>query len=449
MESLPERYTFWPENKINFGELEKSKKVYAEERISVDEETVEEEGKGIEIPAISLISSRNKSSKTVAADIKSEPIQLTPLMETVPEEPDEDKGASIDNIENFFGQLAKNEKLSLDPELKEEDSESATIATLPPATSTPQSQTTTEKSLNIENFFGQLADATSFSLLPDKEEASAVHSQNDSVTPDTVTSNTENQATRINPIIIDMKNISDDDPSLGDNAEIYLGATNQNTTNAGNGIEIIADKNDDLMEEYGIISNTSEQHQTVESGGNVTSLNLTDQNQQDPEPEIYVRTPEKPREKNDLEEKEEIISTINELTEETTTFTIVDNLQEADTNQTFIDRDTEDNNAMDINGYNADDQDDNVPVSDDNLTTETPQEMTTRRLPARYVSSKTKSKPKVTTRPPKVINHNMNLQTALIINTLSKVIEAITWNDTSPSYRLDMTQKQFQYKIFS
>ena len=424
VESLPERYTFWPENKINVGELEKSKKVYAEERISVDEETVKEEGQGIEIPAISLISSRNKSSKIVAADIKSEPIQLTPLMETPPQETDEDKGASIDNIENFFGQLSKNDKSSLNPELEEEDSESVTITSLPPATSTPQSQTTTEKSLNIEHFFGQLADATSFSLIPDKEEASAVQSQNESVTPDTVTSNTENEATRINPIIIDMKNISDDDPSLGDNTEIYLGATNQNTTNAGTGIEIIADKNDEQREEYRISSNKSE-HQTVESSGNVTSLNLTDQDQQDPEHEIYVRTPEKPREKNDLEEKEEIISTINELTEETTTFTIVDNLQEADTNHTFIDRDTEDNNAMDINGYNADDQD-NGPVSDDNLTTETPQEMTTRRLPARYVSSKTRSKPKVTTRPPKVINHNMNLQTALIINTLSKVIEAIT-----------------------
>ena len=170
-------------------------------------------------------------------------------------------------------------------------------------------------------------------------------------------------------------------------------------------------------------ANKSAQQQTMKVM-DASSLNLTDHSQTDPEPGIYVRTSEKPTEKNDLQEKEEIISTIKELTEETTTFTIADHLQEAETNNTdFID-DSKDNNKVDSNEDNDDDQDGKASVSDDKLTTEPPQEITTRRLPARYVSSKTRSKPKVTTKPtPKVINHNMNLQTALIINTLSKVRE--------------------------
>ena len=43
VESSPERFTFWPQNKINYGDLEKNKIVYAEERISIDDgENVEE-----------------------------------------------------------------------------------------------------------------------------------------------------------------------------------------------------------------------------------------------------------------------------------------------------------------------------------------------------------------------------------------------------------------------
>merc|ERR1711874_178662 len=84
------------------------------------------------------------------------------------------------------------------------------------------------------------------------------------------------------------------------------------------------------------------------------------------------------------------------------------------------------------------DQDGKASVSDDKLTTEPPQEMTTRRLPARYVSSKTRSKPKVTTKPtPKVINHNMNLQTALIINTLSKVLPNVPQSRLKNQPRLE------------
>ena len=113
--------------------------------------------------------------------------------------------------------------------------------------------------------------------------------------------------------------------------------------------------------------------------------------------------------KSDLEEeKEEIINTIKELSEETTTFTIVDKTQETDS--TSVAGNTNVNEETEVNN--------------DEHTTIQPEEITTRRLPSRYVNSKTRSRsrPKVTTKPPaKVINHNMNLQTALIINTLSKV----------------------------
>ena len=185
---------------------------------------------------------------------------------------------------------------------------------------------------------------------------------------------------------------------MDNKTEINLGVTKQNISKTPESdITIIVDTKDE-------IANKSDRHHTVEIIDDL-SLNLTDHNQASPDSEIYMGKLEKPEEKSDLEEeKEEIISTIKELSEETTTFTIVDKTEETDTGagNTDVSQETENNN--------------NEP------TTSRPEETTTRRLPSRYVNSKTRSRPKVTTKAPaKVINHNMNLQTALIINTLSKV----------------------------
>ena len=446
MQNLPERYTFWPQNKINFGELEKNKKVFAEERISVDDEIVGEETEKLDISNPTFT---NKSSINFLTDIKSEPIQLTP--DTDSQTSDGPTGTikagignnmetSIDNIEHFFGQLAKNENTNVNPDnvllsdLKQQKftKNSSLEVTEPTSFSIISAKTVestsqinnNEDSLRIENFFGQLADASNFSLVQSNAGSDATNDTaqiSPSETPQIIYNGNETNET--NPIIIDIQNISDDNSTLEDKTEIYLGVPRLNISNAPSDVGIIADITSEITEEYEMTANKSAQQQTMKVM-DATSLNLTDHSQTDPEPGIYVRTSEKPTEKNDLQEKEEIISTIKELTEETTTFTIADHLQEAETNNTdFID-DSKDNNKVDSNEDNDDDQDGKASVSDDKLTTEPPQEITTRRLPARYVSSKTRSKPKVTTKPtPKVINHNMNLQTALIINTLSKVRE--------------------------
>ena len=108
-------------------------------------------------------------------------------------------------------------------------------------------------------------------------------------------------------------------------------------------------------------------------------------------------------------DKEVILSTIKEFVEETTMYTLsgeqmpikIDEMEEIP--------------RIDLNTF-----EDNMK---EEITTVFPEEelTTTRRLPEKYM--RTRARPTMTTRaPPAIINHNMNLQTALIINTLSKVI---------------------------
>ena len=107
---------------------------------------------------------------------------------------------------------------------------------------------------------------------------------------------------------------------------------------------------------------------------------------------------------NDDMEKKEILSTIQNFVEETTMFTLSDEQIPRRGNKT--------------ENINVSIED----ITEEEVTTMFPKEelSTTRRLPEKYI--RTRAKPPTTTpTPPKIINHNMNLQTALIINTLSKV----------------------------
>ena len=107
-------------------------------------------------------------------------------------------------------------------------------------------------------------------------------------------------------------------------------------------------------------------------------------------------------------EKEVILSTIKEFVEETTMYRLSD-----DQMPIKIDE-MEEKPEMVVNTL-----EDNI---EEEITTVFPGEelTTTRRLPEKYM--RTRARPTMTTRaPPTIINHNMNLQTALIINTLSKV----------------------------
>lgn len=405
--------------------MEKNKIVYAEERISIDEdENVDEitETESEEIEASRTIPDPQSSLNNInLPDIKSEPIQLTPSLSPLePRETNGSRTSSIDNIEIFFGQLA-NKKNGKEKPVNDRISNLTNISTSlstettsnpvssVTATTTPEtvSENINEESLKIENFFGQLADATS-----SNKEGGSGSNTDDIGTSKHLISNTETPpdngtGTPTNsPIIVDIKSESnDDDHGWNNKTEINLGVTKQNISlTPESDITLIVDTEDE-------IANKSYRHQTLEIIDDL-SLNLTDHNQASLESDIYVGKLEKPGEKTDLEEeKEEIISTINELSEETTTFTIVDKTQETDTSvaagNTDVSETTEENN--------------------DEPTTGRPEEITTRRLPSRYVNSKTRSRPKVTTKAPaKVINHNMNLQTALIINTLSKVRGNIT-----------------------
>ena len=109
-----------------------------------------------------------------------------------------------------------------------------------------------------------------------------------------------------------------------------------------------------------------------------------------------IKIVEKKNSSDNLEDKEEIVTTIQNLIEETTEFTITNDVAK--------------NQKME-------EIEEVTPKTIEMTTT------VTRRLPPHY---KTKSQSVKTTTPPPttptVVNHNMNLQTALIINTLSKVI---------------------------
>ena len=404
--------------------MEKTKIVYAEERISIDDgenlnESKEMESEEIHAGTTSIPHPPSSLTNVNVPDIKSEPIQLTPSLSPLePPEANVSRTSSIDNIEKFFGQLAKKKNGGEKPDLFSDQENISTVLDTEITETTSASSvvtTTTPEAVpeNIENFFGQLADASGSSK--EGNSGSGSNSRNDIGISKDFLSNTktppDNDKTGTptnSAIIVDIKTeINDDDHGLDNKTEINLGVTKQNISKTPESdITIIVDTE-------GEIANKSYQHQTPEIIDNL-SLNLTDQNQASPESDIYVGKLEKPGEKSDLEEeKEEIITTIKELSEETTAFTIVDKTQEtgspsvAPAGNTDVSEKTEDNN--------------------DEPTTTRPEEITTRRLPSRYVNSKTRSRPKVTTKPPaKVINHNMNLQTALIINTLSKVRGSIT-----------------------
>ena len=119
-----------------------------------------------------------------------------------------------------------------------------------------------------------------------------------------------------------------------------------------------------------------------------------------------------------LAEKEEIITTIEDLVEETTLYTI--------TNDSTV------STNKDVETVTDD-------VKDINLTTT--EEPKTKRLPSRYRSNRTRTKPpeklSPTSASPNVINHNMNLQTALIINTLSKVLPNVPQSRLKHQPRLE------------
>ena len=109
-------------------------------------------------------------------------------------------------------------------------------------------------------------------------------------------------------------------------------------------------------------------------------------------------------------EKEVILSTIKDFVEETTMYTLSDDQMPIKNHK------IKKTNDIEVNIL-----EDNV---EEEITTVFPEVelTTTRRLPEKYM--RTRARPPMTTQaPPTIINHNMNLQTALIINTLSKVIQ--------------------------
>jgi len=126
-------------------------------------------------------------------------------------------------------------------------------------------------------------------------------------------------------------------------------------------------------------------------------------------------------------EKEEIFNTIQNLVEETTMYTLSD-----DPTVTVKMDEIVDNN--DIETDTTEDSTDQEATTRFSI-----EEFTTRRLPEKLPEyMRTRSRPTITTRPPpKIINHNMNLQTALIINTLSKVLPNVPQSRLKNQPRLE------------
>lgn len=125
-------------------------------------------------------------------------------------------------------------------------------------------------------------------------------------------------------------------------------------------------------------------------------------------------------------EEEEIRTTIQDLVEETTVFTI-----------------TNDSTPVPVVSVTT-----MTPISEaETFASSTIGSVTTtmtRRLPARYRNTRTRTPSRArpstspaSTRPPSVINHNMNLQTALIINTLSKVLPNVPQSRLKNQPRLE------------
>ena len=280
-------------------------------------------------------------------------------------------------IESFFDRL-KNAKSTTTP---------------PVPKSPPTTTTTTKEALGIERFFGRLQNASNLALKSEKAETAV------DMTDDGAEDN------------INLHN-------GGELEEVYLGTGAEKPDDASAGVlnGTILSRDPNLHQQAAVIE--------------TSSLNSAEENVTSSQIQNYVGTAEKQNNAAtdtaesapDLGEKEEIITTIQNLVEETTVFTI--------TNKTRTVPD-EDNNDSDEDTTTTTVSQDNTN-EEDILTTAAPldKEPVTvpRRLPSRYKNTRTRvpgTRPPPPPPPPPptptVINHNMNLQTALIINTLSKV----------------------------
>ena len=364
----PEQYLFRPEN------TEKPSLIISENKLSVAEDRIltDDDDDASEAETIVYVPKQNATS---FVEILEEPIQLTPDFS-------EDDNSPVSSIEDFFGQLSN------DKESTHSISTTTKSTTKLPTTSTSATEATTTLSTSTKT---TATTATTSSTTTSTSASFGIKSFFDKLSQVSISSTSSGLATSTKPSFIK--------PSKIDTLQELR--VSKGTNKSENKLPPPENESNE------------KQNKTV---GKVVQDKSEDNNDDKADTDEHHNLLGTHKAKNDsvLEEKEEIITTIEDLVEETTLFTI--------TNDSVLDKDTEIVT-------------DEVEIANTTTTT-TEQPSTTRRLPFRTRTRRPQKRPKPT-EDSNVINHNMNLQTALIINTLSKVLPMVAQSRLKNQPRLE------------
>ena len=441
----PRRYMFWPEdtsNKpyINAKTIEnnvQAKVDIAEDRIWPDD--LKEAVGDLKENVVIVPKTENKP---IMGEIKAEPINLTSNFEdfynkdsekisanvSVTDDGSNDKEAAINDspfkIESFFDQLSNKNSVINDfnTQFSNEGSFRAQLSNTPTTTtSTTTSSTTTRitSTTTTTTTTTKPTTMTIFTSISTSSTSTTIRTKTTTTTENTsdTTAKRESgiesffgqlQEASSSALKSDVSLSSNENVSL-DQEEVFLGTRDHNET-----INHVVNSS--------LLSRDQNQHHGAEI--NETS-NLSNTDTIHASGSQYVKFAKNNNTAVNLEE-EEIRTTIQSLVEETTVFTITN---------------------------------DSTPVPVASVTTMTPVAFSeaetvasstigsvtttmTRRLPSRYMNTRTRTPSRArpspaSTSPPSVINHNMNLQTALIINTLSKVLPNVPQSRLKNQPRLE------------
>ena len=443
----PRRYMFWPEDTSNKPDINvktiennvQAKVDIAEDRIWTEDldEVVGDSNENVFIvPKV--------SEKSVLGEIKAEPIILTTTTDNdfdenllkiqdsfVTHYVSNDKEASSPEnndsplkIESFFNQLSNKNSVINDfsNHFSNEGSSQEFLLSASTKPFTTTSSSTTESTLVTAPPTTTTTTTTTATTTTATSTTTTSLTTTTSTTTTTIKTTTTDKSSTTTKIDLGIESffgqlqeasssalkgeisLPSEDKVSSDQDEVFLGTSNHDAT-----------LNQDV--DNSLLSRDENQHHQAEIietlSLNNTGTILTPGSQND------VKFAENNNTAVNLEE-EEIRTTIEDLVEETTVFTITN---------------------------------DSTTVPEARVTSMTPEAVTpsttrsvttkvTRRLPSRYMNTRTRSPPKArpptaSTSPPSVINHNMNLQTALIINTLSKVLPNVPQSRLKNQPRLE------------
>ena len=438
----PRRYIFWPEDTSNKPYInDKTIENNVQEKVDIAEDRIwtGDSEKLVGDLTENVFLFPEVENKSILGEIKAEPITLTT---TFDEEFDNDYVTDDDRmtdddkealpaindppmkIESFFDQLSNKNSVikGFNSQFSNEGSFRVKLSNTSTTTSTTTSSTTTRAtSTTTTRTTTTTTTTTTITSTPITYISTSTTTK---ITPTTTATTTSDTTTKTEFGIEGffgqlqeasssaLKSDESSDKVLKDQEEVFLGTRIHNET-------LIHVVNNSLL--------SRDQNQHHQAGIiETSSLNITDTNLA-PGSQNDVKFAENNNTVVNLEE-EEIRTTIQDLVEETTVFTITN---------------------------------DSTPVPVVSVTTMTPMVISeaetftsstvgsvtrtvTRRLPSRYRNTRTRTPSKTrpspspaSTRPPSVINHNMNLQTALIINTLSKVLPNVPQSRLKNQPRLE------------